>query len=67
VGKLLGSLKDFKATDLGALIVRESVRRAGVQPEDIDEVIMGCVVQAGLGQNPARRRLNGGLQSRFPL
>ena len=62
VGKLLGSLKDFKATDLGALIVRESVRRAGVQPEDIDEVIMGCVVQAGLGQNPARQAaLNGGL------
>jgi acetyl-CoA C-acetyltransferase len=62
VGKLLGSLKDFKATDLGALVVRESVRRAGVSPEDVDEVIMGCVVQAGLGQNPARQAaLNGGL------
>jgi acetyl-CoA C-acetyltransferase len=55
VGKFLGSLKGFKATDLGAIVVRESVRRAGVAPEDVDEVIMGCVVQAGLGQNPARQ------------
>src|SRR3954469_1671631 len=62
VGKFLGSLKQFKATDLGALVVRESVKRAGVAPEDIDEVIMGCVVQAGLGQNPARQAaLRGGI------
>jgi acetyl-CoA C-acetyltransferase len=62
VGKFLGSLKNFKATDLGALVVRESVKRAGVAPEDIDEVIMGCVVQAGLGQNPARQAaLRGGM------
>src|SRR5438105_14827556 len=54
-GKFQGALKDFKATDLGAMVVRESVRRAGVQPEDVDEVIMGCVIQAGLGQNPARQ------------
>src|SRR6266850_6278457 len=62
VGKFLGSLKNFKATDLGAIVVRESVKRAGVAPEDIDEVIMGCVIQAGLGQNPARQAaLHGGL------
>jgi acetyl-CoA C-acetyltransferase len=62
VGKLLGSLKSFTATDLGAIVVRESVRRAGVAPEDVDEVIMGCVIQAGLGQNPARQAaLHGGL------
>ena len=55
VGKLLGALKSFKATDLGAIVVREAVQRAGVKPEDVDEVIMGCVIQAGLGQNPARQ------------
>ena len=60
VGKFLGSLKGFKATDLGAIVVRESVRRAGVAVEDIDEVIMGCVIQAGLGQNPARQAALGG-------
>src|SRR6185436_7079414 len=62
VGKFLGSLKNFKATDLGAMVVREAVERAGVKPEDVDEVIMGCVIQAGLGQNPARQAaLRGGL------
>src|SRR5689334_17608945 len=64
VGKFLGSLKDFSATDLGAIAVREAVRRARVPPEDVDEVIMGCVIQAGLGQNPARQAaLRGGLPS----
>jgi len=60
VGKFQGSLKGFKATDLGALVVRESVKRAGIKPEDVDEVIMGCVIQAGLGQNPARQAALGG-------
>ncbi len=61
-GKFLGALKSFKATELGALVVREAVKRAGVQPEAVDEVIMGCVIQAGLGQNPARQAaLRGGL------
>jgi len=64
VGKFLGSLKGFSATELGAIVVRESVKRAGVKPEDVDEVIMGCVIQAGLGQNPARQAaLNGGIPS----
>ena len=62
VGKFLGALKNFKATELGAIAVREAVKRAGVKPEDVDEVIMGCVIQAGLGQNPARQAaLKGGL------
>ena len=60
VGKFLGSLKGFAATELGAIVVRESVKRAGVAPEDVDEVIMGCVIQAGLGQNPARQAALGG-------
>jgi acetyl-CoA C-acetyltransferase len=54
-GKFQGALKGFSATDLGALVVRESVRRAGVRPAEVDEVVMGCVIQAGLGQNPARQ------------
>src|SRR5216684_2067891 len=62
VGKFLGSLKSFSATELGAIVVRESVKRAGVAPADVDEVIMGCVIQAGLGQNPARQAaLRGGI------
>lgn len=60
VGKFLGSLKGFSATELGAIAVRESVRRAGIKPEDVDEVIMGSVIQAGLGQNPARQAALGG-------
>ena len=62
VGKFQGSLKGFAATELGAMVVRESVKRAGVPVEAVDEVIMGCVIQAGLGQNPARQAaLNGGI------
>src|SRR3977135_4348874 len=62
VGKFLGALKSLKATELGAIAVREAVKRAGAGPADVDEVIMGCVIQAGLGQNPARQAaLHGGL------
>jgi acetyl-CoA C-acetyltransferase len=61
-GKFMGSLKGFTAPQLGSIVVREAVRRAGVAVEDVDEVIMGCVVQAGLGQNPARQAaLHGGI------
>lgn len=64
VAKFLGSLKGFSATELGAIAVREAVKRAGIKPEEVDEVIMGCVIQAGLGQNPARQAaLHGGLPS----
>ncbi len=55
VGKFLGSLSDFSAPQLGALVVREAVRRAGLDPAQVDECIMGNVVSAGLGQNPARQ------------
>ena len=61
-GKFLGALKGFTATQLGALAVAEAVRRAGIDPQIVDECIMGNVVSAGLGQNPARQAaLNGGL------
>jgi len=64
-GKFLGALKDFKATELGALVVREAVARAGIDPAAVDECIMGNVIQAGNGQNPARQAaLNGGLSDR---
>ena len=63
-GKFLGGLKDFKATELGALAVREAVRRAGIDPATVDECIMGNVVSAGAGQAPARQAaLNGGLST----
>jgi acetyl-CoA C-acetyltransferase len=54
-GKFQGLLKGFKAPELGALAIRAAIERAGVKPEDVDEVIMGCVVQAGVGQAPARQ------------
>jgi acetyl-CoA C-acetyltransferase len=64
VGKFQGSLSDFSATQLGAIAVREAVRRAGIDPATVDECIMGNVVSAGLGQNPARQAaLKGGLPS----
>jgi acetyl-CoA C-acetyltransferase len=62
VGKFQGSLASFAAPRLGALAVREAVHRAQIEPAQIDECIMGCVLQAGLGQNPARQAaLYGGL------
>ncbi len=61
-GKFLGALKDLTAAELGALVVREAVRRAGIDPAIVDECIMGNVIQAGNGQNPARQAaLHGGL------
>jgi len=61
-GKFLGALKEFSATQLGALVVREAVARAGIDPSSVDECIMGNVIQAGNGQNPARQAaLHGGL------
>jgi acetyl-CoA C-acetyltransferase len=61
-GKFLGALKGFTAPQLGAIAVAEAVRRAGIDAAIVDECIMGTVVSAGLGQNPARQAaLNGGL------
>ena len=65
MGKFLGSLASFSAVDLGAVVVREAVERAGLEPAAVDEIIMGSVVAAGLGQNPARQAgLKGGLHHR---
>ena len=64
IGKFQGSLADVSAPQLGAIVVREAVKGAGVDPATVDECIMGNVVGAGLGQNPARQAaLGGGLQS----
>jgi acetyl-CoA C-acetyltransferase len=65
IGKFLGGLSPLLATELGAKVIAESVRRAGIDPAQVDEAIMGNVVQAGLGQNPARQAaLHGGLHAR---
>lgn len=55
VGKFGGSLANTPAVDLGAIVIKEAVSRAGIKPEDVDQVLMGCVIQAGLGQNVARQ------------
>ncbi len=54
-GKFQGLLKDFTAPDLAAKAIRAAIEKAGIKKEDVDEVIMGCVVQAGIGQAPARQ------------
>ena len=55
VGSFGGSLKDTPAVELGAITVKEALNRAGVAPENVDEVMFGCILSAGLGQNPARQ------------
>lgn len=66
-GKFLGALKDFTAPQLGAIAVREAIARAGLQPGDVDECILGNVVSAGLGQHPARQAaLQAGLPAEVP-
>lgn len=57
IGAFLGSLKKFKAPDLGGIAIKEALERAGVTGEDVDEVIMGNVVSAGIGQAPAKQAL----------
>src|SRR6202040_3400709 len=65
IGKFMGGLSGFSAPELGGKIVAEAVRRAGMEPGQVDEAIMGNVIQAGLGQNPARQAaLKGGLDPR---
>ena len=60
VGKFQGSISRLSANQLGAAVVRSVVEHAGLGPEQVDEVIMGNVVSAGLGQNPARQAALGG-------
>ena len=52
IGTFGGALKDVPATELGALVVREAVTRAAIRPDQVDEVILGCILQAGLGHEP---------------
>src|SRR5258707_12427236 len=66
-GKFLGSLAGFTAPQLGAIVIKEVVRRSGISPESIDEVIMGHVVSAGIGQAPARQAaIHAGLPDDLP-
>src|SRR5947209_3472170 len=55
IGKFQGSLSEISAPKLGAIVVKEATQRAKLKPEQVDECIMGNVVSAGLGQNPARQ------------
>src|SRR5438309_7362616 len=55
IGAFGGALKDLTAVDLGAVVIREAIARAGVEPADVGDVIMGCVLQAGAGMNVARQ------------
>lgn len=55
IGKFGGTLANVPAAELGALVIKEAVARAGIKPEAVDQVYMGCVIQAGLGQNVARQ------------
>ncbi len=64
IGKFLGGLSPLSAPDLGGIAIREAIRRSGVSPDDVDEVIMGNVIQGGVGQAPARQAaLKGGIPS----
>ncbi len=67
IGAFNGSLKGVSAPDLGAIVIREALDKAGVDPDQVDEVIMGNVLQAGLGQNPARQAsIKAGLPETVP-
>ena len=67
VGSFGGSFKDISAVELGSVVIAEAVKRAGIKPEDVDEVIMGNVLQAGLGQNPARQSaMKAGIPQKVP-
>src|SRR6187399_2933683 len=59
VGAFGGALKDFSATKLGAIAIRGALEKAGIRPEQVQEVLMGCVLQANLGQAPARQAAKG--------
>lgn len=55
IGKMGGALSSLSATDLGAIVIAETLKRTGIKPEEVNHVFMGCVIQAGLGQNVARQ------------
>jgi acetyl-CoA C-acetyltransferase len=67
VGTFGGALKDVSAVELATVVVREAVHRAGIRPDQVDEVILGCILQAGLGMNPARQAtIKAGLPESVP-
>jgi len=67
IGTFGGAFKDVSAVELGATVVREAVTRAAVRPDQVDEVVLGCVLPAGLGMNPARQAaIKGGLPDSVP-
>src|SRR6188474_3781296 len=67
IGSFGGAFKDVSAVDLGAVAVKEAVRRSGARPDQVDEVILGCILQAGLGMNPARQAaIKAGLPESVP-
>jgi acetyl-CoA C-acetyltransferase len=67
VGKFGGSLKDTPAVELGAIVISDALKRAGIKPEMVDEVILGCVLTGALGQNPARQAaLKAGIPQEVP-
>ena len=55
IGKMGGQLSTVKAADLGSIVIKEALKRTGVPADQVDEVLMGCVIQAGQGQNVARQ------------
>ena len=67
IGTMGGALSTTPAPDLGTVVIKEALRRTGIKPEQVDEVYMGCVIQAGLGQNPARQAaVNAGIPVEVP-
>ena len=67
IGKFGGSLKGIPTRQLGAIVIKDAIERAGIKPEQVDEVVMGCVLQGGLGQNVARQMmLDAGLPVETP-
>src|SRR5688500_18144714 len=67
IGSFGGALKDLSAADLGAVVIRQAIQRASVDPRDIGDVIMGCVLQAGAGMNVARQAaLKAGVPQEVP-
>ena len=68
IGTMGGSLSTIPVADLGAIVIKEAVNRAGIKPEDVEHVYMGCVIQAGQGQNVARQAsIKQVFLSRLPL
>ncbi len=67
IGRMGGALSNTPAADLGAIVIKEALNRAGVKPEQVDEVLMGCVIQAAQGQNVARQAsIKAGLPNEVP-